>query len=84
VKTSSFRAFNGLVPNAAILRTIERWQTQVLPKLGLARSCQAGKESSSGRGTRSSLLGEPGAARDLAGSTELDRGSDLGMIYSYR
>ena len=28
--------FNGLVPNAAILRTLERWQTQVLPKLGLA------------------------------------------------
>jgi alkanesulfonate monooxygenase SsuD/methylene tetrahydromethanopterin reductase-like flavin-dependent oxidoreductase (luciferase family) len=27
--------FNGLVPNAAILRTLERWQTQVLPKLGL-------------------------------------------------
>ena len=31
-----FWAFNGLVPHAAMLRTIERWQTQVLPKLGLA------------------------------------------------
>jgi alkanesulfonate monooxygenase SsuD/methylene tetrahydromethanopterin reductase-like flavin-dependent oxidoreductase (luciferase family) len=31
-----FWAFNGLVSNAAILRTLERWQTQVLPKLGLA------------------------------------------------
>ena len=28
--------FNGLVPHAALLRTIERWQTQVLPKMGLA------------------------------------------------
>jgi alkanesulfonate monooxygenase SsuD/methylene tetrahydromethanopterin reductase-like flavin-dependent oxidoreductase (luciferase family) len=28
--------FNGLVPHAALLRSIERWQTQVLPKVGLA------------------------------------------------
>ena len=27
--------FNGLVPHAALLRTIERWQTKVLPKVGL-------------------------------------------------
>jgi hypothetical protein len=36
VKTSSFRALNGLVARAAILRAIEHRQAQVLPKPGLA------------------------------------------------